>query len=303
MSERTTSRRALLGAAAAGTAGLAVTAGTAGATRATRGRFAGKVVLITGATSGIGEATAKAFAGEGAKVVFCGRRAHLGAKVEAEIRRAGGEATYIQADVRIPEQVRSFVDSGVARYGGLDIAFNNAGVEMRGKPVHEMAVADWDNIQSTNARGVFLSIKYEVPHMLRAGRGVIICTSSAGAERARPGNAAYVASKRAIQGIVRSAALDYGTKGIRVNAILPGTTDTPLVRPPGLPDDQWELFKKAWGPLNVHGLHRMAEPEEIATSILALADGFPFMTGSSVVVDGGSLAGSPMVFPPGFPPP
>jgi NAD(P)-dependent dehydrogenase (short-subunit alcohol dehydrogenase family) len=296
----------VLGAAATGLAGMAVaTAADAGAAPAPPAKaFRGKVVLITGATSGIGEATARAFAARGAKVAFCGRRAQLGKRVEASIRAAGGEATYLQADVRVAEQVRSFVDRGVQRYGRLDIAFNNAGVEFRNTPVHEVGVAQWDDLTSTNARGVFLAIRYEVPHMLRTGGGVIICTSSAGAERARPGNAAYVASKRAVQGIVKSAALDYGPQGIRVNAILPGTTDTALVRPPGIPDADWQRFKEAWGPLNVEGLHRMAEREEIASAVLALAGNeFAFMTGSSVAVDGGSTAGRPMITPPGFPPP
>ncbi|WP_433260011.1 SDR family NAD(P)-dependent oxidoreductase [Actinosynnema sp. CS-041913] len=292
------SRRTVLGAAVAGMSALAVTPGVAEA----RGKpLRGKVVVITGATSGIGAATARLFAAGGARVAFCGRRAHLGKQVEAEIRRSGGEATYLQADVRVPEQVRQFVDAAVHRYGGLDIAFNNAGVEFRNTPVHEMDVAAWDDLHATNVRGVFLAIKHEVPHMLKAGRGVILCTSSAGADQARPGNSAYGSSKRAVQGIVRSAALEYGTKGIRVVAIQPGTTDTALVRPPGIPDADWQRFKAAWGPLNISALHRMADPAEIAAAVVALSgDEFSFMTGASVVVDGGSLAGRPMLMPPGF---
>jgi NAD(P)-dependent dehydrogenase (short-subunit alcohol dehydrogenase family) len=303
------SRRTVLGAAATGLVGMAVAtapgASAAPESEASAGhRLEGKVVVITGATSGIGAATAKAFAAKGAKVAFCGRRTQLGQQVERDIRAAGGEATYIQADVRVPEQVQSFVDRSVQLYGRLDIAFNNAGVEFRNTPVHEVGVDQWDNLHNTNARGVFLAVKYEVPPMLRTGGGVIICMSSGGAEQARPGSAAYVASKGAVQGIVRAAALDYGPKGIRVNAILPGTTDTALVRPPGIPDADWQRFKEAWGPLNVSGLHRMAEREEIAAAVLALTgDEFSFMTGSSVVVDGGALAGRPMIMPPGFPPP
>ncbi|WP_405018391.1 SDR family oxidoreductase [Kitasatospora sp. NBC_00070] len=295
-------RRSLLGGAAAlGMAGSvlgapAASAGQAGS-RTRDGRFQGKSVLITGGTSGIGRATAQAFAAAGARVGFCGRRAELGRQVEREIRDAGGEATYVQADVRVADQVRSFVDRVASRYGGIDVAFNNAGIG-NGKLPHELSVEEWDDVQATNARGVFLAVRYEVPYMLEAGHGVIICTSSSAAEQARPTSTAYTASKRAVQGIVKAAALAYGTRGIRVNALLPGTTDTPFVRPPGIPDDAWTAYKKAFGPLNIDGLERMAEPAEIARAVLGLAsDDFPYMTGSSVAVDGGSTAGRRMIQP------
>lgn len=296
-------RRSLLGGAAAlglgsvafGTAAHAT--GTQSRSRTKAGRFQGKSVLITGGTSGIGRAAAKAFALEGAHVGFCGRRAELGRQVEREIRDAGGEATYIAADVRVDAQVRGFVDRVASRYGGIDVAFNNAGIG-GGRLPHEMSVEEWDDVQATNARGVFLAIKYEIPHMLKAQRGVIICTSSSAAEQARPNGAAYTASKRAVQGIVKSAALAYGPKGIRLNALLPGTTDTPFVRPPGIPDADWLKYKQAWGPLNVDGLERMAEAEEIARAVLGLAsDDFPYMTGASITVDGGSTAGRKLMQP------
>ncbi|MFJ4777946.1 SDR family NAD(P)-dependent oxidoreductase [Streptomyces sp. NPDC088762] len=298
-------RRSLLGGAAAlglGGAAFGTTAHAAGApsrSHAKAGRFQGKSVLVTGATSGIGRAAAKAFAAEGAHVGFCGRRAELGRQVEREIRDAGGEATYIQADVRVDAQVRAFVDRVASRYGGIDVAFNNAGIG-GGKLPHEMSVEEWDDVQATNARGVFLAVKYEIPHMLRAQHGVIICTSSSAAEQARANSAAYTASKRAVQGLVKSAALAYGPKGIRVNALLPGTTDTPFVRPPGIPDADWLKYKQAWGPLNVDGLERMADVEEIASAVLGLAsDDFPYMTGASIAVDGGSTAGRRMIQPSG----
>ncbi|MFG2711963.1 SDR family NAD(P)-dependent oxidoreductase [Streptomyces goshikiensis] len=298
-------RRSLLGGAAAlglGSAAFGTTAHATGAqsrSRTKAGRFQGKSVLITGGTSGIGRAAAKAFALEGAHVGFCGRRAELGRQVEREIRDAGGEATYFEADVRVDAQVRGFVDRVASRYGGIDVAFNNAGIG-GGKLPHEMSVEEWDDVQATNARGVFLAIKYEIPHMLKAQRGVIICTSSSAAEQARPNSAAYTASKRAVQGIVKSAALAYGPKGIRLNALLPGTTDTPFVRPPGIPDADWVKYKEAWGPLNVDGLERMAGAEEIARAVLGLAsDDFPYMTGASITVDGGSTAGRKMIQPSG----
>jgi NAD(P)-dependent dehydrogenase (short-subunit alcohol dehydrogenase family) len=132
---------------------------------------------------------------------------------------------------------------------------------------------------------------------------VIICTASSQAEHTRPGHSAYSASKRAVQGIVRAAALDYGAQGIRVLSVDPGTTDTRLVRPPGIPDDLWAQFKEAWGPLNVHGLPRMAEAKEMATAVVALAaTDFGYLSGTSVLIDGAMSTGRPMAMPPGFPP-
>ncbi|MFC3505596.1 SDR family NAD(P)-dependent oxidoreductase [Micromonospora krabiensis] len=262
------------------------------------GRFAGKVVLITGGTSGIGAAAAHAFAAEGARVSFCGRRAHLGEQVRRQIDEAGGTARYVPADVRNPEQLQRFVDGTVEAYGRLDVAVNNAGIT-RTAAVHELALQDWTDVLDTNARGVFLAIKYEVPHMLRAGHGIIVCTTS---ESRRPGGAAYTASKQALKGIVEAAAMDYGHRGIRVNAIAPGTTDTPFVRPDGLPDVVWEAFKRAWGPLNVSALQRMATPQEIARAVVALStDDFSYLAGSTVLVGGSPYGGGPMRMPPGFP--
>ncbi|MFE0425419.1 SDR family NAD(P)-dependent oxidoreductase [Streptomyces sp. NPDC058953] len=302
-SSRSPGRRTVLGAAGLGALGAATaatgtgTARAAGRTGRADRRFAGRSVLITGGTSGIGRATAIAFAAAGARVGFCGRRTDAGRQVEREIRDAGGEAVYIRADVRSADQVRDFTDRVAARYGGLDIAFNNAGIGGGAVP-HEMSAEQWDDIMDTNARGVFLALKYEIPHMLAAGRGVIICTGSSTSELTRPDGAAYAASKRAVHGIVKAAALSYGPVGIRINTLAPGTADTRLVRPPGLSDADWARFKVAFGPLNVPGLERMAEPEEIARSVLGLAsDDFPYMTGASVAVDGGSTTGRKIIRP------
>lgn len=293
----TVGRRVVLAGAGAAAVAAAATPGEARAAEAAGGRFAGKVVLITGATSGIGEATARAFAAEGAKVAFCGRRVALGRAVERSIRAAGGEASYLAADVRIPASVQQFVDRAVRRYGGLDIAFNNAGIQISAK-LHEVTVEQWDDVFDTNARGVFLAMKYQLPHLL-AGGGQIIVNSSVGAIVGRPELSTYQATKQAVQALVQSAALEYGGHGVRVNAILPGITDTPMIRPPDMDDATWEQAKVVLGKLNVDGLKRIATPADIARAVLALAsDDLAYLTGASVPVDGGIAAGRPLQLPP-----
>lgn len=298
------SRRRVLGTAAVGAAGLA--AGLVGGAlaapskpvtvveRTNRPRFAGKVVLITGATSGIGKAAAIQFAAEGGKVAFCGRRENLGHDVEQQIKRAGGEATYIRADVRVEDDVKAFVDQAVSRYGRLDVAFNNAGVTLE-KPLHEYSAAEWDDVVHTNLRGVFMAMKYEIPHMLTGGGGTIVVTSSSNEISTAPKRGPYTASKRGLIGLVQSAALDYAAHNIRINALVPGTTDTALVRRvagmENAPDAVWELGAAEWAKTHVPGLQRMARPEEIAAAAVTLAsDDHPYMTGSALVIDGGKTA-------------
>jgi NAD(P)-dependent dehydrogenase (short-subunit alcohol dehydrogenase family) len=258
-----------------------------------RKRFEGKVVLITGATSGIGRAAALAFAAEGGKVAFCGRRENLGHQVEAEIKAHGGEAIYLRADVRDETSLKAFVDQAVHQYGRLDVAFNNAGITLE-KPLHEYSSAQWDDILSTNLRGTFLAMKYEIPYMLANGGGNIVVTSSSNAIATTEKRSAYTASKRGLVGLVQSAALDYVEKGIRINALIPGTTDTELVRRVAhmekVPDPIWEEAAGLWAHSHVP-MKRMATAEEIAAFALALAsDDFPFMTGAQMVIDGGKTA-------------
>jgi NAD(P)-dependent dehydrogenase (short-subunit alcohol dehydrogenase family) len=259
-----------------------------------RQRFRDKVVLITGATSGIGAAAARMFAAEGAKVGFCGRREERGRQVEAEIREAGGTARYIRADVRVADEVQRFVDQVADTFGGLDVCFNNAGITIE-KPLHEYSLAEWDDVVNTDLRGVFLALKYEIPYLMARGGGVVVVTSSSNAIATGPKRTAYSAAKRGLIGLIQSAAQDYAAQNIRINALIPGTTNTELVRRAAgmlnLPDPVWEATATAWAKSNVPVAHRMATAEEIAAFALTLAsDEFPYMNGAEMVIDGGKTA-------------
>jgi NAD(P)-dependent dehydrogenase (short-subunit alcohol dehydrogenase family) len=258
-----------------------------------RRRFEDKVVAITGATSGIGRAAALQFAAEGGKVAFCGRREALGAEVERQIRQAGGEATYIKADVLVEDEVKAFIDRTVATYGRLDVAFNNAGITIE-KPLHDYTAEEWDRVIHTNLRGTFLALKYEIPHMLKTG-GAIVVTASSNAIATTAKRSAYTASKRGLVGLVQSAALDYAAQGIRINTLIPGTTDTEFLRKASgsenLPEPIFRIGLTQWLKTNAPPIARLATAEEVAAAALTLAsDEHPFMTGAQLVLDGGKTA-------------
>lgn len=239
--ETNTTRRDFLGKSLIGLGAMALAGNALGQTKSPiepkpdkvnqTGKFFGKVVLITGATSGIGEGTAYAFAKEGAKVFFCGRRENLGKQVEAKIKDFGGEATYLKADVRKEEDVKKFVDACVAKYGRVDIAFNNAGiVNPKIGRLHEQPSADFADVLQTNTFGIFYSLKYEIPQMLRQGGGFIVNMASVSGHKGFSEIGPYSTSKHGVLGLTKVAAMEYAKDNIRITSISPGGVDTPMLR-------------------------------------------------------------------------
>jgi NAD(P)-dependent dehydrogenase (short-subunit alcohol dehydrogenase family) len=245
-----------------------------------------KVVLITGGTSGIGKATALKFGAAGAKVVVSGRREAEGRAVVDSIKSAGGEATFVQADVAVEDDVRNLVAKTVEAYGRLDVAFNNAGVELAG-PIVETEEADHKRIFDINVWGVLSSMKHEIPAMIQSGGGSNINTSSIAGHIGMAGAATYIASKHAVEGLTKSAALEYATQGVRVNAVAPGGIATDMI-------DRFageEGSEMRDGLAQMHPIGRLGTPDEIADAVLFLAsDGASFITGDSMKVDGGFVA-------------
>lgn len=249
------------------------------------GAFTDRVALVTGGTSGIGRAAALAFAREGAKVVLSGRREAEGIDTVRRIDSAGGQARFVRAEVADECDVQVLVDTACSTYGRLDVAFNNAGIgEGTNCPIHEKPIDDYDRVMNTNVRGVFLALRYEIAAMLKNGRGAIVNTSSVSGIVGFPGAAVYVASKHAVLGLTKSAALEYAPFGIRINAIAPGGTETPLLdRITGGPDTE-----KRREFIGFHPIGRIGAPQEIAEAVLWLcSDKSSFTTGHTLVVDGG----------------
>jgi NAD(P)-dependent dehydrogenase (short-subunit alcohol dehydrogenase family) len=252
-----------------------------------------KVALVTGGTSGIGRATAIAFAAAGAKVVFSGRREAERETTSAMIRELGAECVFVRSDVSSETEVKALIEKTVATYGRLDFAFNNAGFGTVPKPLQEQSIEDYDSIMATNLRGVFLCMKYEIQQMLTQGAGVIINNSSLSGLIGVPGTGPYTASKHAVMGLTRSAALDYAKQGIRINAVNSGfTRGTEIVTPKSLQEmgvtlEQFESMMSSSVPMG-----RMAQPEEIAATVVFLcSDAASYITGQPFTIDGGLMAG------------
>jgi len=246
-------------------------------------RLQNKVALVTGASSGIGRATAKLFAAEGAKVVVGARRESELAKLVAEIESAGGKAAALAGDVRSEDYAKALVALAATRFGRLDIAFNNAGTIGEAGPSTGVSQAGWDDALAINLTGAFLGAKHQIAEMLKHGGGSVIFTSTfVGYTFAFPGVAAYAASKAGLIGLTQALAAEFGPKGVRVNAILPGAVDTDMYRAMNNTPESQSFIT------NLHALKRVATPEELARSVLYLAsDDAAFVTGTASLVDGG----------------
>lgn len=249
--------------------------------------FDNKVALVIGGTSGIGKAAALAMATAGAKVVVAGRRENEGREVVEAIEKLGGEALFVKTDVSLEADVKSLVGRTIATFGRLDFAFNNAGIE--GKPGLTTDKQTEENYRRTfeiNVLGLILSMKHEIPAMLRTG-GAIVNTSSVAGQIGIPGFGVYTASKHAVNGLTRSAALEFAKQGVRVNAVAFGTIQTPMIdRMVG--EAQTDNAQRDWL-ASFHPLGRIGTSEEAAQAVLAMLEN-PFITGSILMVDGGWTA-------------
>jgi len=248
--------------------------------------FQGKVAIVTGGTSGIGRAAAIAFARRGARVVVAGRRTAEGEETVRLLRAEGGEGLFVATDVARASQVKNLIGRTLERFGRLDFAFNNAGIEQQPTPFLDQNEEDYDRVMDINVKGVWLSMKYEIPAMLKSGGGSIVNTSSALGVIAFAGVEVYVASKHAVIGLTKSAALEYGKQGIRVNAVLPAVIET----------DMYERFTGEKPEMQaamaaLHPIGRIGTSEEVADAVIWLSsDKSSFVTGHSLLVDGGFTA-------------
>jgi NAD(P)-dependent dehydrogenase (short-subunit alcohol dehydrogenase family) len=249
-------------------------------------KLSGKVALVTGGTSGIGRATAIAYAQQQAKVVVVGRRMDEGEETVRSIQEAGGKAIFVQADVTKEADVKAMVDQAVSVFGRLDIAFNNAGTVGENPSLIEQTEAEYDRIMNVNVKGVWLSMKHEIAQMLKQGSGAIVNTASGAGVVALPNVPLYTASKHAVVGLTKAAALQYAKAGIRINVVAPGAIQT-------------DMFEAATGGQNeakaymagLHPIGRVGTPLEVANAVLFLSsDLASFITGETLMVDGGYVA-------------
>jgi NAD(P)-dependent dehydrogenase (short-subunit alcohol dehydrogenase family) len=247
----------------------------------------GKVAIVTGGTSGIGRDAAVLFAKAGAKVVVAGRRDAEGKETVDLIRAGGGEGLFVKTDVAKAADIAGLVQKTVEKFGRLDVAFNNAGIEGAWIPIVEQSEEDWDKVIDTNLKGVWLCLKHEIRQMLKQGDGgAIVNMSSVAGLMGSAGAATYCASKHGVMGLTKAAALETAKSGIRINAVCPAVIETPMAeRAFGTP----EMQKYALG---LHPIGRFGKPMEISEAVLWMcSDKASFMTGHSIVLDGGFLAG------------
>ena len=250
------------------------------------GQLDGKVALITGAGSGIGRASALAFAREGAKVAVADIVVEGGEETVRMVKEAGGEAFFIKVDVSNAADVEAMVNAVVDTYGRIDCAYNNAGIEGRLASTDEYPEDVFDKVIDINLTGVWLCMKYELPHMLKQGSGAIVNTASGAGLIGVAGMSAYVASKHGVVGLTKTAALEYAKSGIRVNAVCPGLIQTPMVE--RITADQPQLGEAL---VAAEPVGRTGKPEEIAESVVWLSsDAASFVTGHAMSVDGGYVA-------------
>jgi NAD(P)-dependent dehydrogenase (short-subunit alcohol dehydrogenase family) len=246
--------------------------------------FKNKVAVVTGGSFGIGRAAAISFAARGANVVIADWVEND--ETTSTIKSAGGDAIFIKCDVSSDDSVKKMVDKTIAQYGRLDYAFNNAGVEGLSAPTHECTIENWDRTVDVNLKGVWLCMKYEIPHMLKQRKGAIVNNASIAGLVGFPNIPAYVASKHGVIGLTKNAALEYAKLGIRVNVVCPGVIKTPMIdRFTGKNKEVEKQFASA------EPIGRLGQPEEVAEAVMWLcSDASSFVTGLSMAVDGGWVA-------------
>jgi len=246
--------------------------------------FTEKVALVTGAASGIGKATALLYAQYGAKVIVSDIDEKGGNETTAEIRKAGGDATFVKSDVSKAEDCEYLVQKTIETYGRLDIAFNNAGIGGEANPVADMTLDGWNHVIEVNLNSVFYCMKYQIPQMLKHGKGAIVNMSSILGQVGFANSAGYVAAKHGVVGLTQAAALEYSGQGLRINAVEPAFINTPLLTHAGM-DDQMKNFLT-----KLHPIGRLGSSEEVAELVIWLSsDKASFVTGSYYPIDGGYL--------------
>lgn len=245
--------------------------------------FKNKTVLVTGGTSGIGETTAKSFAQAGARVALTGRRVERGQAIVEEIKASGGDALFIQTDITDTGQVEAMVAKTVEQYGGLDIAFNNAGIEGVMAPITEQTDENYDAVFNANVRGVLNAMRFEIPAMLKGGGGAIVNNASVAGLIGMGALSVYCASKHAVVGLTKCAALEWAKEGIRINAVCPAAIETDMYQRFTGDDDQAKDYFTS-----LHPIGRVGTAQEIADAVLWLSsDEASFMVGQPIAVDGG----------------